>query len=239
MFEQEIVNALKKSVKGEVILEVPPDPTLGDYAFPCFSLAKEQKKNPVQIAKDLAKSIHMPEVVAKITATGPYVNFFLDSAKVAKLLLKEVLTQKDKFGSSDEGKGKVVTIEFSSPNIGKPMHFGHLRSTVIGQSLSLMHEFYGYKVIRLNYVGDWGTQFGKLIYAYLTWGDKAKLDECPIKHLVDVYVKFNEHAERIQNCLITQGNGSANWRKEMPRQPVCGASSGITALMNLEKSTML
>ncbi len=201
MFEQEIIKALQKSVKGEIVLEVPPDQALGDYAFPCFNLAKEKKKNPVEIAKELAKSMHMPEVVGKITATGPYVNFFLDPAKVAKKILAEVFSKKDLFGSSDEGKGKVVAIEFSSPNIGKPMHFGHLRSTVIGQSLSLMHEFNGYKVIRLNYIGDWGTQYGKLVYAYLTWGDKKKFEECPVKHLVDLYVKFNEHAEKDEKLL--------------------------------------
>lgn len=192
---------MQKSVKGEVVLEVPPDSSLGDYAFPCFTLAKELKKNPIEIAKDLVKTVHMPEVVSKITATGPYVNFFLDPAKIAKRVITDVLKQKDKFGSSDVGKGKIVAIEFSSPNIGKPMHFGHLRSTVIGQSLALLHEFFGYKVIRLNYIGDWGTQFGRLIYAYLEWGDKAKLDECPIKHLVDLYVKFNEHAEKDPKLL--------------------------------------
>ncbi len=196
MFEQEIIKALKKSVTGDIVLEVPPDSSLGDYAFPCFSLAKEMKKSPAQIAQELAKSMHMPEIVAKITATGPYVNFFLDPAKVGKRILSEILAQKKKFGSSDVGDGKTAAIEFSSPNIGKPMHFGHLRSTVIGHSLSRLHEFAGYKVIRLNYLGDWGTQFGKLIYAYLTWGDEKKFNECPIKHLVELYVKFNAEAEK-------------------------------------------
>ncbi len=199
MFEQEIVKSLKKSVTGEIALEVPPDSSLGDYAFPCFSLAKEMKKSPVQIAQELAKSMHMPEIVSKITATGPYVNFFLDPVKVGKKVLSEVLVQKKKFGSSDVGKGKLAAIEFSSPNIGKPMHFGHLRSTVIGHALSRLHEFSGFKVIRLNYLGDWGTQFGKLIYAYLTWGDEKKFNECPIKHLVDIYVKFNEEAKKNPN----------------------------------------
>ncbi len=196
MFEGEIVKALKKSVKGEILLEVPPDSALGDYAFPCFSLAKELKKSPVQIAQELAKSVQMPDIVSKITAAGPYVNFFLDSSKVAKRIIAEVLDRKELFGSSNEGHDKVVGIEYSSPNIGKPMHFGHLRSTVIGESLARLHSFAGYKVIRMNYLGDWGTQFGKIIYAYLQWGDKAKMDACPVKHLVELYVKFNEHAEK-------------------------------------------
>src|SRR5574342_28378 len=196
MFEKEIIKALQKQVKGDITLEAPPDPNLGDFAFPCFQLAKTLKKSPVEIAKDLAKSIPMPDIVAKITSTGPYVNFFLDPAKVAKSILTEILDRKDKFGSSDEGKQKIAAIEYSSPNIGKPMHFGHLRTTVIGESLSRLHQFNGYKVIRLNYLGDYGTQFGKLIYAYLQWGDKKQMDICPIKHLVELYVKFNEHAEK-------------------------------------------
>jgi arginyl-tRNA synthetase len=196
MFEKEIIKALQKQVKGDIVLEVPPDPNLGDFAFPCFQLAKSLKKSPVEIAKDLAKSIPMPEIVAKITSTGPYVNFFLDPAKVAKALLAEILDKKEKFGSSDEGRQRIAAIEYSSPNIGKPMHFGHLRSTVVGESLARLHEFTGFKVIRLNYLGDWGTQFGKLIYAYLQWGDKKQMDICPIKHLVELYVKFNEHAEK-------------------------------------------
>lgn len=195
MFEKEIVAALKKKVK-EVSLEVPPDSALGDFAFPCFTLAKEMKKSPAQIAEELAKTVELPDIVSKVTATGPYVNFFLDPAKVAKVLFSDILKKKDKFGSSDLGKGKTVCVEFSSPNIGKPMHFGHLRSTVVGQSLSLLHEFMGFKVIRLNYLGDWGTQFGKLIYAYLNWGSSEHLHACPIKHLYDLYVKFNEHVEK-------------------------------------------
>jgi len=218
MFEQDIISALKKSVKGEITLEVPPDPKLGDFAFPCFSLAKEMKKNPVQIAQELSKSLHKPEVVEKITATGPYVNFFLNPKIVGKKVLELILKQKKTFGSSDIGKGKLAAVEFSSPNIGKPMHFGHLRSTVLGQSLSLMHEFMGYKVERLNYIGDWGTQYGKLIYAYLTWGNKKELDKCPIKYLVELYIKFNKEAEKnpeLQEearkwfALLEKGNAEA------------------------------
>ena len=196
MFEKEIIDVLRKKVKGEVSLSVPPDGSLGDYCFPCFTLAKEMKKSPVQIAEELAKTISMPDIVSKITATGPYVNFFLDPAKVAKHLFAEILGKKENFGSSKLGDGRLVAIEFSSPNIGKPMHFGHLRSTVIGQCLSLLHEFNGFKVVRLNYLGDWGTQFGKLIYAYLNWGSAEKLHACPIKHLYDLYVKFNEYVEK-------------------------------------------
>lgn len=195
MFEKEIIESLRKFVKGDIILETPPDSSLGDFAFPCFSLAKELKKSPVQIAQDIAKSIVIPDVVSKVTATGPYVNFFLDSFVVGKKVIVDVLKKKNKFGSSDKFDGKIAAIEFSSPNIGKPMHFGHLRSTLIGHTLSRMHEFFGYRVVRLNYLGDWGTQFGKLIYAWVEWSDEKKFAECPVKHLVELYVRFGNEAK--------------------------------------------
>ena len=161
------------------------------------------RKSPVEIAKELASKIRPIGIIKSVQATGPYVNVFINTDVVGSTLLKEILLKKEKYGSSVAGKGKTVAVEFSSPNIGKPMHFGHLRSTCIGHSLALLHEFAGYKLIRLNYVGDWGTQFGKLIYAYLTWGNKKKLDKCPIKHLVDLYVKFNNEAkkdEKLDEC---------------------------------------
>jgi len=195
MFEKEIIAVLKKQVKGDVALEVPPDAKLGDFAFPCFSLAKELKKSPVQIAQDLAKSLEKPDIVAKIASTGPYVNFYLDSSKVAKHVVQKIFSERRAFGGSDLGKGKLAAIEFSSPNIGKPMHAGHLASTLVGQSLSNLHEFHGFKVVRLNYVGDWGTQFGKLIHAYLTWGDQKELEKDPIKYLVDLYIRMSAAAK--------------------------------------------
>jgi len=196
MFEHEIIAALQKSVKGEVRLEVPPDAKLGDFAFPCFSLAKELKKAPQVIAQDLAKSMHRPEIVREITAEGPYVNFFLDTTKVAKRVVERVFAQRKEFGASEKGKGRLAAIEFSSPNIGKPMHTGHLPSTLIGHSLGRLHEFHGYRVVRLNYLGDWGTQFGKLIHAYLTWGEKEKLEKEPVKYLVELYVKVTEESKK-------------------------------------------
>jgi len=196
MFDQEIVSSLQKSVKGEIKLEIPPDSKLGDFAFPCFSLAKEFKKAPAQIAQDLANSIEKPGIVARVTAAGPYVNFFLDSSKVASRVISAVFTNRKMFGAADVGKGRLAAIEFSSPNIGKPMHAGHLASTLVGQSLSNLHEFHGFKVVRLNYIGDWGTQFGKLIHAYLTWGDEKELEKDPIKYLVQLYVKVSEEAKK-------------------------------------------
>src|SRR3989344_4414939 len=196
MYEDKIIAALKVHVPGEIKLEIPPDPKLGDFAFACFSLAKEFKKSPVQIASELVQKIKKPAGVEKIVATGPYVNFFLSASRVGNKIITDILTQKKKFGSSNVGKGKKVAIEFSSPNIGKPMHFGHLRGTIIGNALSLIHEFTGHEVIRLNYLGDWGTQFGALMYAYTKWGDEKLLKKEPVKHLYELYVKFNDQKKK-------------------------------------------
>lgn len=196
MFQREIKTLLKKELKRDIELETPPDSTLGDYAFPCFQLAKEFKKNPVQIAQDLANKLKKPAFVDKIEAKGPYINFFINKSKLGEIILKQILKEKDKYGSESLGKGKTVAVEYSSPNIAKPFHIGHLRSTIIGQSIYLIHRFLGYKTIRLNYLGDWGTQFGKLIVAYLKWGDKNALKKDPIKHLLSIYIKFNKEAEK-------------------------------------------
>jgi len=195
MFEKEIVKALKKHVKGEVVLETPPS-GLGDYAFPCFSLAKVEKKSPAQIAVDLAKTLEIPPSCERVEAHGPYVNFFLDKKAIGKLIINGILDNKDKFGGSKTGKGKVVAIDFSHPNIGKPFHFGHLRSTIIGESVGRLLEFHNYKVERLNYLGDWGTQFGAMIHAFKEWGDEKELDKNPIEYLVGLYIKFNQEAEK-------------------------------------------
>ncbi|MBI4450552.1 arginine--tRNA ligase [Candidatus Woesearchaeota archaeon] len=196
MFLKEVEALIKKYVQDEVSLEVPPNPAMGDYAFPCFGLAKKLKKGPFQIAIDIAKQIKPAGIVKRVEATGPYVNFFLDKAKVAEKVLTTIREKRDKYGSSTEGDGRTVLVEYSSPNIAKPFGIGHLRSTIIGESLHRLHRNAGYKVIRANHLGDWGTQFGGLIHAYLTWGDKEKLRECPIKHLVELYVKFNETKEK-------------------------------------------
>lgn len=194
-FQDDLQKLLAKELKVDIALEVPPDPALGDFALPCFPLAKAMKKAPPLIAKELAASLKKPAFVERIVATGPYVNFFLKKTLLAEKTLLDVEYQKDKYGATAEGKGGTVAVEFSSPNIGKPFHFGHLRSTVVGNSLSKLYASQGFKVVRINYVGDWGTNFGALIYAYLTWGDKKKLEECPLKHLVELYVKFRKAAQ--------------------------------------------
>lgn len=194
MFEQDILSVLQKHVKNPV-LEVPPDQTLGDFAFPCFSLAKEWKKSPVEIAKELAAKLSKPKSVERIVAVGPYVNFFVNKAQRGDSILTQILKEKKKFGSSNDVK-ETIAVDFSSPNIGKPFHFGHLRSTIIGESIARLLELQGAKVLRLNYLGDWGTQFGALMCAYNMWGNKKELDKDAVKYLVTLYVKFNSAAEK-------------------------------------------
>ncbi len=196
MFKREIKALLKKELKTDAELEIPSNSDMGDYAFPCFMLAKELKKNPVQIAQELAKKLKKPVFADKIEAKGAYINFFINKSKLGEIILKQILKEKDQYGSESLGRGKTVAVEYSSPNIAKPFHIGHLRSTIIGQSLYSIHKFLGYKTIRLNYLGDWGTQFGKLIVAYLKWGDKNALKKDPIKHLLSIYLKINKEIEK-------------------------------------------
>lgn len=175
-------------------LEQPPKPELGDYAFPCFRLAKELRKAPQQIASDIKDSIVCPDFIDKIEVQGAYINFFTKKDAYAK----EVITRSisDSFGSSEEGKGKTICIDYSSPNVAKNFHVGHLRTTVIGNSLYKIYSKLGYNVERINHLGDWGTQFGKLIVAYKNWGTEEAVKEKGIEELMRLYVLFHEEADK-------------------------------------------
>ncbi len=194
-FQEDLQAFVKKELKADIPLEVPPSPEFGDFALPCFQLAKQMKKAPPLIAKELVAKLKKPAFVDRIECNGPYLNFFLKKTVLSEKTLLDIEFQKEKYGTSSDGKGKTIAIDFSSPNIGKLFHFGHLRSTVVGNSICKLLESQGYKVLRLNYLGDWGTQFGALIYAYLNWGDKKKMAKCPIKHLLELYVKFHKEAK--------------------------------------------
>lgn len=196
-FKKELGNILKKQVNVDVesLLEIPPDSSLGDLALPCFTLAKTLKQSPQQIAQSLSQKIKAP-FIEKIEVKGSYVNFFLNKGLSAQTVLEEVFKQKEKYGHTTQGKGKTIVIDMSSPNIAKPFGIGHLRSTIIGNALHHIFITQGYKVIRVNHLGDWGTQFGKLITAYKKWGKKAELMKDPIKYLLKLYVKFHEEAEK-------------------------------------------
>lgn len=177
----------------ENLIEIPPAKELGDYSFPTFTLAKTLKKNPNEIAKELAGKI--PKTgFEKIEAKGPYVNFFLDKTKLAKITLTKILKEKSKYGAGKK-KNKTIVMEFSSPNIAKPFGIGHLRSTIIGNSISNMASFLGYKTQKINYLGDWGTPFGKILAGYEKWGNEKKLKENPVKHLYEIYVKASSNPE--------------------------------------------
>ncbi len=198
-FKEELAILISKKlncVLGDVfdLLEVPPETQFGDYAFPCFKFASKMGKKPNKLAEELAGSLK-DELIENIEVKGPYLNFFLNKEICSREILNEAFLKKKKYGSSKDGKGKTILVEYSSPNIAKPFGIGHLRSTVIGNSLKKIFSHRGWKTISVNHLGDWGTQFGKLIVAYKNWGDEKKLEKDPIKHLLDVYVKFHSEAE--------------------------------------------
>lgn len=178
----------------ENLLEKPKYAEHGDVAFPVFSLAKIFRKAPQQIATDLVAQLDTTGY-EKVEVVGAYLNFFMDKAQVSSQVLQEVLTQKANFGSQNIGQNKQVPIDMSSPNIAKPMSMGHLRSTVIGNSIGFLLEKIGYQPVRINHLGDWGTQFGKLIVAYKLWGSQEAVEKDPIAELLRLYVDFHEKAE--------------------------------------------
>jgi arginyl-tRNA synthetase len=198
-FKRLLASFIAKKLKEDFfevydLIEIPPDDSLGDYAFPCFKFANRAGKKPNELAKEISKLI-VEDYVEKVETKGPYVNIFLKNDAVGKSVVSEVLKKKEKYCGSEEGKGKNIVIDYSSPNIAKPFGIGHLRSTVIGNSLYKILEHQGYNCVRVNHLGDWGTQFGKLIVAYRNWGEKKKLEKDPIEHLLGIYVKFHDEAE--------------------------------------------
>ena len=172
------------------MLEYPPDKTMGDIALPCFRLSKSLRRSPVDIAASLAESFSCEEF-SSVSAVGGYLNFKISPAAFSRRVVSDIEKLGDKYGSGMTGEGKTVVLDYSSPNVAKPFHIGHLGTTVIGHSLKLLHEFEGYKCVGINYLGDWGTQFGKLIVAYKLWGDKTKIEEGGVDELVKLYVRIN------------------------------------------------
>ncbi|MFT5875926.1 MAG: arginyl-tRNA synthetase [Clostridium sp.] len=186
----------------ESLIEIPPKPEMGEFAFPCFQLAKIMKKSPNMIASDLKGKI-VNEGFEKIECFGPYVNFFLDKGVFIKNTIEKILEEGDRYGSSKIGEGKNMIVEYSSPNIAKPFHVGHLFTTAIGNSLYKILSFEGYNCTGINHLGDWGTQFGKLIYAYKHWVDEEALAKDPISELLRIYVKFHDEAD-IDPTLVNE-----------------------------------
>lgn len=200
-YKKQIVGDLQ-NVLGDVLrpeeiynfIEVPKSNSHGDYAFPVFSLAKIYRKAPNKIAEELISKLDKSNY-DNIVAMGSYINFFLNKDEVSRKVLKTIIEEKNHYGDADLGKGGNVPIDMSSPNIAKPMSMGHLRSTVIGNSLSELANKVGYNPIKINHIGDWGTQFGKLIVAFKKWGSEETVRENPIKELLELYVRFHEEAE--------------------------------------------
>lgn len=176
------------------ILEIPPKADMGDYAFPCFQLAKTLRKAPPMIAADIAEKIGNVDIIDRLEVKGAYLNFFLKKEMFVKSMMENASV--DNFGASTVGNGKTICIDYSSPNVAKNFHVGHLRTTIIGNSLYKIFSKLGYKVERINHLGDWGTQFGKLIVAYKAWGSKEAVEKDGVAELMRLYVKFHEEAEK-------------------------------------------
>lgn len=190
----EVLQSITQEVIEEHLIEVPTYAHLGDYALPCFSFAKKMRKTPQAIAEEIANHIQDASI-EKAEAVNGYVNIFMERTGFAQSTLKTILMQGNNYGSSSVGEDGVVTIDMSSPNIAKPFSMGHLRSTVIGNSISLLLEKSGFQPVKINYLGDWGTQFGKLLVAYRLWGNEKQVQEAPIQTLLALYVRFHEEAE--------------------------------------------
>ncbi|KHE71887.1 arginine--tRNA ligase, partial [Halobacillus sp. BBL2006] len=191
-------------------IEIPKQGHLGDLAFPCFQLAKSFRKSPADIAADLVPKLNH-NVFAEVTSIGGYLNVFLNQSFIMDHTLKQVMTDPPLYGHHDFGDGKTIVLDMSAPNIAKPFSMGHLRSTVIGNALANLAEKCGYETVKINYIGDYGTQFGKLLCAYKKWGDEQAVKENPLKELNKVYVKFHE-ASQENSSLIEDGR---DWFKKL------------------------
>ena len=215
------------------LIAVPPTTEMGDFALPCFKLAKAMRKAPALIAKEIAADYQTDDIVTEVSAVNGYVNFRIGRALWAEQTLSRILTEREKYGSSDEGKGKTVCIEYSSVNIAKPFHIGHLSSTVIGSALYKLHKFLGYPSVAINHLGDYGTQFGKLISAYKRWGSREEIEKGGLRALNALYVRFHEEAEKDESLndearhffkKIEDGDEESvalfNWFKELTLKDV-------------------
>ena len=198
--KENLVELLLQHIEGlskeeiEKLLEIPKKVEMGDYAFPCFRLAKEYRKAPQMIAAEIAEKIGGADFLSKIEVQGGYINFFVDKQLFAKKIMEQVSAED--FGASHIGDGQTICMDYSSPNVAKNFHVGHLRTTIIGNSLYKIFSKLGYKVERINHLGDWGTQFGKLIVAYKRWGNKEAIEKDGVSELMNIYVKFHEEAEK-------------------------------------------
>lgn len=229
-FKKEIANKISVATNigaNELVsyIEVPKNSEMGDYAFPCFRLAKELKKAPQMIAEDIKGKIDITgSNIETVEIAGGYLNFTISKLEIAKEVLREIENKKEEYGKSDIGKDKTILVEYSSPNIAKPFHIGHLRTTLIGRALYNMYKYLGYNTIGINHLGDYGTQFGKMIEGYKRWGQEYNIEENPIEELTKIYVRINalckEDEEVLEICRdnfkkLEQGDKYCNelWEK--------------------------
>ena len=206
-FKQEISNKISKIVnineeELKTYIEIPKDTKNGDYAFPCFRLAKSLKKSPQIIANEIKEKIELDEVIIeKIDVAGGYLNFYINKTKLVEETLNELDAKKEKYGASNVGNGKNIIVEYSSPNIAKEFHIGHLRTTVIGAAFYNIYKYLGYNTIGINHLGDYGTQFGKMIEGYKRWGTEYNLEENPIEELTKLYIRINDLCKSDETVL--------------------------------------
>lgn len=223
-FKETIAEAIQKATglnKEELksYIEIPKDTSMGDYAFPCFKLAKELKKAPPMIATEINEKLQVDEkVITKVEIVGGYINFYVNNTTLVEEVLKEYDNKKEQYGNSKIGEGKNVVIDYSAPNIAKPFHIGHLRSTVIGGALYNVYKFLNYNVTGVNHLGDYGTQFGKLIEGYKLWGEEYNIEENPIDELTKIYVRINNLCKEDEKVLENCRN---NFKKLEDGDPYC------------------
>ena len=223
-FKQKIAEEISKKVsmpKEEIYeyIEVPTDEKMGDFSFPCFKLAKELKKAPQMIAEDLKQSLYFDEeFMQKIDVVSGYLNFYINPQAYIENVLNEIASSKENYGKSIVGNGKNIVIDYSAPNIAKPFHIGHLRSTVIGNAIYKIYKFLGYNVVGINHLGDYGTQFGKLIEGYKLWGKEYNIEENPIDELTKIYVRINNLCKEDEAVLENCRN---NFKKLEDGDPEC------------------
>jgi len=211
--------ALGTDIKAEEIKSPPPN-IAGDFAFPCFALAKTLRKNPAEISKESAEKVSFApsSIYERVEPSGGYLNFFFNRERYCGAVVHDFLSIGPQYGRTGRGAGKKIVIDYSAPNIAKPFSIGHLRSTNIGSALCNLLRFAGYEVIGDNHIGDWGTQFGKLIYAYRHWGDRKTIEANPIQELLSLYTRFHEEAEKIGKELKEKGSEEVNPLEEEARR---------------------
>ena len=210
IFKNEIAKKISQVVNMDIkelqrYIEIPKDMNNGDYAFPCFRLAKELKKSPQIIAKEIKEKLEQDTnldsgIIEKIDIAGGYLNFYIKPTVFVQEVVQEIKSE-NRYGSSKSGNGKNIVIDYSAPNIAKPFHIGHLRSTVIGAALYKIYKYLGYNVIGINHLGDYGTQFGKLIEGYRLWGKEYDIEKDPINELTKIYIRINQLCKEDENVL--------------------------------------